>query len=320
MTSSKFECETRAWFNSLRWVPCFLAVFLMSTISGCNSWGPADWKSNFWSDLANPSQSNDPDTQAKRQHSSTSLAHQSRDALSLSVEFRHVPTSLLTETTWSLIDETAVPAGVRQAWLHNGMRIGVVTAQQSIFSTSGSIDANGRSSNEPADPINAFMAGAEVMGKKADGREMIPLRPAHRHELPLSPTLEGETVVLLNRADGLIGQQFDSPQMVLALKAHRGPRSGQASLNIRPEIHHGAVKQQFISSDTAVRIHAGRERWDLPELNFTWTARPGTTLVIAPAIESGAGQPTFGLGNQMLRDDQHLEDDQHLVALIQLTP
>ena len=159
------------------------------------------------------------------------------------------------------------------------------------------------------------------MGKKAEGREVIPLRPAHRHELPLSPMLEGEQVVLLNRSDGLIGQQFDSPQMVLALKAQRGQRVGQASLNIRPEIHHGAVKQQFISSDTAVRIHAGRERWDLTELQLhLGLARPGTTLVIAPAIEPGAGQPTFGLGNQMLRDDQHLEDNQHLVALIQLTP
>jgi hypothetical protein len=316
MKSSELKGISRHRFLGLLLVWTILG--LLSFSLGCASWGPTKWTPGIWSGLTDDSSRKESSTQSKLQHSSTSLSRQSREALLLAVEFRHVPTSLLDETTWSLIDETAIPAGIRQAWLRNGMRIGVIAARDDILSTPNNVDEDGPSSEAKPDPINAFLAGAEVMGKKSDGREVIPLRPAHRHELPLSPSLDGEQVVLVNRSAGLIGQQFDSPQLVLALKAQRGPRAGQVTLDIRPEIHHGAVKQQFISSDTAVRIHAGRERWDMHELDFTWTTRPGTTLMIAPAIGDGPGEPTFGLGNQMLRDDQHLEDDQHLIALIQL--
>lgn len=267
------------------------------------------WQSGIWEQPG-------PDGPSKMQHSSTTLSHQSRDAISLNVEFRHVSAKILGQRTWNQIDETAFPSGVRKAWLENGLRIGLITvADEGLLD-----DRVTGHSDDAEDPINALLAGAEVLGKQADGREVVALRPAHRHELPLSPPLEGEQTVLLKRPTGLIGQRFESPQFVLALTARRGPREGQATLDIRPEIHHGAVRQQFVSSDTAVRMHAGRDHWELPEMNLSWTSRSGTTLLIAPAIDDVAGEPTFGLGRQMLRDEKHIEDDQHLVALVQIKP
>ncbi|WP_231603049.1 hypothetical protein [Neorhodopirellula pilleata] len=284
----------------------------MSLFPACSVWQAAVWEQPV------------PDGPSKVQHTSTTLSHRSRDAISLSVEFRHVSAETLDQRTWNQIDETAFPSEVRKAWLDNGLRIGLLTiAGQELLQKqiAGSHQGKqGGNSDVAEDPINALLAVAEVLGKQADGREIVPLRPAHRHELPMSPPIEGEQTVLLKRSTGLIGQRFQSPQLVLALTARLGPREGQATLDIRPEIHHGAVRQQFVSSETAVRMHAGREHWELPEMNLSWTTQAGATLLIAPAIDDVVGEPTFGLGRQMLRDDQHMEDDQHLIALIQLKP
>lgn len=310
MNFSKFEPSFRpigAWI-------VITAIFW--TLPACTLWQPGIWESS--ADLLHLDEDEADADPAKRQmlHSSSTLSRQSRDAISMTVEFLHVPAAALDERTWSRIDETVFPSQVRKAWLDNGLRIGVITASEVAFAR----DQLSNDSDTSLDPINALLAGAEVLGRQADGKEVIPLRPAHRHELPLSPPLEGGQVVLLKRSTGLIGKQFDSPQLLLALTARRGPREGQATLDVRPEIHHGAVRQQFISSDTAVRIHAGRERWELPEMNLSWTSQAGATCLIAPAIDDVPGEPTFGLGRQMLRDEQHLEDDQHLIALLQIQP
>lgn len=211
---------------------------------------------------------------------------------------------------WRSIDETVFDARVRQAWLANGLRIGLLN---DVDHSAGN-PANERQ----LDPINELFAGAKILGAKADGREIIPLRPSRRHELPLAPALGETTTVLLQKADGLSGMALDAPQLLLAVTAENGPRLGQSQIQIRPEIQHGAVRQKFISSDTAVRIQAGRDRWELSELNLTWTAQPGATLVIAPVIQPSESEPTFGLGRQMLRDADHLVDDQHIVAFLQI--
>src|SRR5690606_39099633 len=131
---------------------------------------------------------------------------------------------------------------------------------------------------------------------------------------PLAPALSETATVLFQRADGLAGHSLEAPQLLLAVTAENGMRPGQSHIHIRPESHHGAVRQNFISSDIAVRIQAGRDRWELSDLNLTWTAQPGSTLVIAPVIHASESEPTFGLGRQMLRDTDHLVDDQHIVA------
>jgi hypothetical protein len=211
---------------------------------------------------------------------------------------------------WRSIDETVFDARVRQAWLANGLRIGLLTTfDNSEISTNAAA---------VADPINELFAGAAVLGGQADGREIIPLRPSRRHELPLAPARDGTQTVLLQGTSGLLGRDLETPQLLLAITAEHGPRSGQTSLKIRPEIQHGAMRQKFVSSDTAVRIQAGRDRWELSELNITWETHPGATLVIAPVMQPSENEPTFGLGRQMLRDTDHLADDQHIVAFLQI--
>ncbi|WP_404310222.1 hypothetical protein [Neorhodopirellula lusitana] len=298
-----------------------VAITVCVSLSGCSIFSAGSlWESG--GGLAAWSASSDADGETSNQrhsaqHSSLKLTQQSRQTMSLEVDFRHVPVTALGKELWRGVDETVFSAEVRKAWLDNGIRIGLVSATGDPFElTNAESDGDG-------DPTNQLLARADVLGNHSEGREIVPLHPSRRHELPLSRSLEGSQVVLFRRTSGLMGQSVQSPQLLLALTAVRGPREGQATLQIRPEIQHGAVKQQFVSSETAVRIHAGREQWKLPELDLSWIAKPDTRLLLAPALqqngdESVVGQPTFGLGRQMLRDDQHVEDDQCIVTLLRL--
>lgn len=301
MKSSKFE---------MRFLGLLAMGLVVSAGAGCTLWNAGAWSDTDLLPGTNKSGDDAGMTTNRARHNSSTLSHQSHDTISLAVEFRHVPSSELGETMWRSIDETVFDARVRQAWLANGLRIGLLN----------NVDPSaGDHPDEPQlDPINELFAGAKVLGGQADGRQIIPLRPSRRHELPLAPALSENATVLFQKADGLSGHALDAPQLLLAVTAENGSRLGQSQIQIRPEIQHGAVRQKFISSDIAVRIQAGRDRWELSELNLTWTAQPGSTLVIAPVIQSSESEPTFGLGRQMLRDSDHLVDDQHIVAFLRI--
>ena len=304
MKSSTFE---------MQFLGLIAVWFVVSAGSGCSI-----WSSGAWSESAFLPGSSEPSDEADQQpiaatHNSSTLTHQSRDSVSLAVEFRHVPSSELGESMWRSIDETVFDARVRQAWLTNGLRIGVLNQTETTGANPTGLDGDAQ-----LDPVNELFAGAKILGGQPDGRKVIPLRPTRRHELPLAPALGDTETVLLQDTGGLMGRDLDAPQLLLALTAEKGPRHGQSKIQIRPEIQHGAVHQKFISSDTAVRIQAGRDRWELSELNLTWAAQPGATLVIAPVVQPSESEPTFGLGRQMLRDTDHLVDDQHIVAFLQI--
>ncbi len=293
---------------------CLLvAGFIVSAGTGCTLWDRGVWSEStgLWG-LNNSSDNANPQKSAARR-SVSKLTQQSRDTISLSVEFRHVPSTALGETMWRSIDETAFDARVRQAWLANGLRIGL------LHDVDGGVKSQrAAEGGQLADPVNELFAGAKVLGGQPDGREVIPLRPSRRHELPLSPALGGNTTVLLQDSSGLMGRALDAPQLLLAITAENGVRHGQSRIQIRPEIQHGAVRQKFISSEAAVRIQAGRDCWELSQLDLTWTTQPGAILVIAPVVQPSESEPTFGLGRQMLRDTDHLLDDQHIVAFLQI--
>lgn len=315
MNTTRFERRHRPPIP-FRFIACVRLVLLFGVTlllaPGCSLFGTGVWSDATSLDGLLTKSSRSTGETGTTHHNISTLTHQSRETISLAVEFRHVPSAALGDAMWRSVDETALDSRLRQSWLANGLRIGVLSSLENV--PGGDVESAGRMN----DPINALFAGAEVLAGKADGREIIPLRPSRRHELPLAPALDGTQTVLLQQTGGLVGRTVDNPQLLLALTAENGPRQGQSTLHLRPEIQHGAVRQKFVSSDTAVRIQSGRERWELPELDFKWSMRSGAILVIAPVMQAGEGVPTFGLGRQMMRDPDHLVDDQHIVAFLQV--
>ncbi|MCC9657145.1 hypothetical protein [Rhodopirellula halodulae] len=239
------------------------------------------------------------------------LTHKSKHTISLSADFRHVNTGELDEALWQHVDETAFAPQVREEWLANGFRIGLIAVPE-VMQTSG------EDHDVDSDPINRLLSTAGVLGGIPSGVQTIPLRPSQRHELPISPVLEGSHVVLAQQDGNLSGRTLESPQLTFSLTPTLGPAAGQVTLDIRPEIQHGSVQQKFISSDAATRLAAGRKTWELPELNLSWVADPQRTLLIAPVHQPGQSEPTFGMARQMLRDTDHLQDDQHVILLLRI--
>ncbi|WDQ18219.1 hypothetical protein [Rhodopirellula sp. P2] len=283
------------------WTICALAVTL-TLGTGCSL-----FQNGVWSDgPLDESRSGSKHTQVSK------LTHKSRNTISLQADFRHVSTQDLDESLWQHVDETAFPPKIREAWLANGFRIGLIATPDALPETA----EDNLAAND--DPINRLLSTAGVLGRSPSGVETIPLRSSQRHELPVSPVLDGSHVVLAQESGKLTGRSLDSPQMSLSLTPTLGPGPGQATLEIRPEIQHGSVQQRFISSEAATRLATGRSTWELPEMNLSWVANPHLTLLIAPVHQPDETEPTFGLARQMLRDADHLQDDQHVILLLRV--
>ncbi|MEO9930854.1 MAG: hypothetical protein ABJF25_05465 [Rhodopirellula bahusiensis] len=282
------------------WAACALAFVTLG--SGCSL-----FQNGVWSDgTLDESHSGTKHTQVSK------LTHKSRKTISLQADFRHVSTQDLDESLWQHIDETAFPPKVREAWLANGFRIGLIATPDALPDTAEENMAAG------GDPIDRLLSTAGILGRSPSGVDTIPLRPSQRHELPVSHVLDGAHVVLAQENGKLTGRSLDSPQMSLSLTPTLGPGPGQVTLDIRPEIQHGSVQQRFISSEAATRLATGRSTWELPEMNLSWSANPHLTLLIAPVHQPDETEPTFGLARQMLRDSDHMQDDQHVMLLLRV--
>ncbi len=282
------------------WATCALAIVMLG--SGCSLFRNGVWSDGSSGELNSGSNH----TQVSK------LTHKSRKTISLQADFRHVGTQDLDESLWQHVDETAFPPKVREAWLANGFRIGLIATPDALPETAEDNVASGD------DPINRLLSTAGVLGRSPSGIETIPLRPSQRHELPISTVLDGSHVVLAQENGKLTGRSLDSPQMSLSLTPTLGPGPGQVTLEIRPEIQHGSVQQRFISSEAATRLATGRSTWELPEMNLSWAANPHLTLLIAPVHQPDENEPTFGLARQMLRDADHMQDDQHVMLLLRI--
>jgi len=287
---------------------------LLALFTGCSSWSPSDFslpRPLSWDGESTPAAATDEVPEGV--YRSSQASHSNRSSLILGVDFVHVHLPDLDATFWASIDETALPPGLRQRYLANGLRLGVLSGPADGLTNQNQQEQVG------LDPDVALLEGAGVMAGREKGHQSIPIRPAKRHDLPLSPVLSNRQTVLVRDAVTVHGRTLETPQFVLAIRAAPASRTGRATVTLMPEVHHGQVRQRFVTSNTAVRIDAGRERWELPMLQFDWTASKGHTLVIAPAWHRGDQPKAFGLGEQMLTDPDHFDPaTNHLVALIQL--
>lgn len=303
----------RGWWRTVLRAGATGWLFL-GLLTGCSSWSPSDLafpQPLGWD--AGAESAAKPDGVPEGVFRSNQASRSNRSSLVLGVDFVHVHLPNLDATFWASVDETALPPDLRQTYLANGLRLGILSGPADALTVQNRTDQTG------LDPDVALLKGAGVMAGREKGRQSIPIRPGKRHELPLSPVLSDHQTVLVRDSAAVRGRTLQTPQFVLAIRASPASRTGRATMTLMPEVHHGQVRQHFVSSDTAVRIDAGRERWELPALQFDWTASEGQTLVIAPAWYRGDDAKAFGLGKQMLTDPDHFDPaTNHLVALIRL--
>ena len=209
------------------------------------------------------------------------------------------------ESLWQWVDETAIASDTRTRLLENGIRAGKIIRNDRFRRTLDQWRVNGGA-------VDAFLTKASVASELTEGGKRIPMRCGRRYELPVKDQVSGQCVSLIRLGGETIGRTLSDPQYLFAITPQMGQTPQQVDLRLRPEIQHGAMKQTFVSSDSAIRIDARRESWSLPELEIQIAGVQDETLVI------GTTSPSIGLGQQMLTGHSADRSEEQMVILIKL--
>ncbi len=187
---------------------------------------------------------------------------------------------------WRWIDETAIPADVRDQWRRNGLRVGRVHTKSEFLRA---LDLVRRT---PRDKADKLLDTADVGSDLNHLAKQVPCRFNRRVELPVRKPAAGEVATLVSLDGHPMGRTLANAQPLFSLVANPLNASG-IRLKLKPEIQHGTAKQTWVGSDSALRIGSKRESWELDELAFELSLATGDLLV------AGATRPTHGLGQQM---------------------
>ena len=267
----------------------FAGILLASLAVGCASWS-------------------DRDSQENRQ---TKLPELKQNPKSLVLKVDFVPIDIDTvdaddlDSLWQWVDETIVDSATRQQWFANGLRTGRVIRHDRFRSRLETMTT-------AQNAVDQFLAEAEVASEVSHSGSRIPMRLGRRYELPLRQPMTGSHAILVQVAGKIIGQTLQDPQFMFAITPRPGDSPMQIELTLRPEIQHGVMRQQWVSSDTALRIDRRRDSWSLDELDLNLKASQDDLFVIAGT------QPQLGLGEQMLRGRRADSMQQQVVMLIQV--
>lgn len=272
-----------------------LGVCLLASLAvGCVSWTDPSWQ----------------------QHSKTSddgpLSEVVENPRAVILEVEFIPISLQPDrpddvaSLWQWVDETPFSPKTRDALAENGLRVGRLVREDRFRSKLEDLRVSGNG------VLDRFLTEAAVSSELARDGRRIPMRFGRRYELPLGNPLQGRHVTLARLDGDTVGKTLGDPQFLFAITPTIGESPHAVTLRLRPEIQHGAMRQSFVESDSAIRIDTRRESWSLPSLNLDFTAGEGETLVIAGTT------PAIGLGKQMLTGSSADRQNEQLVVLVRV--
>lgn len=207
---------------------------------------------------------------------------------------------------WQWIDEAAIPIEQRRRLQANGIRIGKIVREDRVRERFQHVKLG------TANVLEDFLSQANVASELSQGEREIPLRFGQRSEVLLHDPVHGTKVVMVRSGEETIGQTLLEPQFVLALTAISGRSPNAVTLKLRPEIQHGAMKQSFVSSNSAIRIDRRRESWLLDWLNLDLEMTQGESLLIS------ATSPAIGLGKELLSGTSADQETFRSVVIIRL--
>ncbi len=209
------------------------------------------------------------------------------------------------EELWHWVDETAINPDVRAALRTNGLRIGRVHTKSEFTRALNAIRRT------PQDQAAKLLAAAGVGSDASQPSRQIPCRLGKRIELPVRQPAAGEIATLVSLDGQTIGRTLDAAQPLFAITAQSKDASS-VRLRMQPEIQYGAMKQTWVSNDSAMHIANRRDSWVLEPLGFEIAAEAGGTIVL------GAMLPHHGLGEQMFTGNTADGEVDHVVLVIRV--
>lgn len=203
----------------------------------------------------------------------------------IDVAFLKIPAVSQHETSrlpWDAMDEAVIPIEVRERFEANGFRVGRVVAFDATQLPTVSEDDL---ENSPSVSLTSDFdrRRRRLTCRNGQAYTLVPRRPT-----------SGSVAILLQMEKGVEGRSVRNPQFNFGLQT-MSLDDGRVSVKLTPEIHHGEVKQNYVSNDSlAFRLDFSRDIWVLQALGLEVALTEGQAVVVVPQDEP------FGLAKQML--------------------
>ena len=258
-------------------------MVIVTTMSGCATWN------------------------ADTETVSTTLPTAGENARSVILDIQFVPIAIdgdqrdLDASLWQWVDETIVDSGARQRFMDNGLRVGRLINRERF-------DLKLNDARIPRDVVDQFLTQASIASDVSHGDRRIPMRLGRRYELPVREPISGSNVTLLRLQEKTVGKTLQDPQYLFAVTPS-DLGTGRVRLRLRPEVQHGEMRPQWISSDSALLVDRRRETWSISELDIELDGAEGDTFIVAGVT------PPQGLAQQMF-SGRTADHTGHRVVLI----
>ncbi|TWU48385.1 hypothetical protein [Rubripirellula reticaptiva] len=231
---------------------------------------------------------------------------ESKRSIVLDIEFVNIDVATAdadsAASLWQWVDETPIDINLRNEFLNNGIRIGLVSSEERFRERITSLAAQ-------KDVLEEFLTSASVASDLSRGEKRIPMRIGKRYELPVRQPIEGNHVALARVGQQTIGRTLQNAQYLMAIRPVQATGQKQIELSLRTEIQHGETQQKWVGSDSAIRIDQRRETWPIPSLDLNLEVAEGDVLVLAPTW------PLTGLAKHMF-SGQNADHQPEMVVLL----
>lgn len=200
---------------------------------------------------------------------------------------------------WQKIDETIIDIQQRHQLERNGLRVGMLVGEFPEFLRQ---HLGQNASDEASGTL-------EVAGLASDANSLarrLQCRAGRRKELVVRSEISNPINVFTS-LDGkhVSGETFHRATTLFDLRAIPSP-DGSARLTLTPEVHHGELRQSYVSNDFGVRPELRREQEIWKELTIDANMREGQILFVASTQPPRSIGKAFFISNNADRGHDHL--------------
>ena len=205
---------------------------------------------------------------------------------------------------WDSVDESIFDIELRKKLDKNGLRAGLLIGEIPLPIRDRLYDPD---KQEAAEVLESAGLAADIDSKmrrltcRAGRRKELMVRPEVTHPLTVVTTLDGR----------LAGETFQRPAVLFDLRAIPHP-NGQATLEMTPEIQHGDLRKEFVTSEYGMRPEMRREQAVWQELTIRARLSPGQTLMLSSTL------PCKALGKAFFLTRTAEQTEEHVVMLVRL--
>ncbi len=200
---------------------------------------------------------------------------------------------------WKSVDETILDIQQRHQLERNGLRVGMLVGQFPDLLRQHLGDHTGDEASGTLE-VAGLASDADSLARR------LQCRAGRRKELVIRSEIS-DPINVFTSLDGkhVSGETFHRATTLFDLRAIPSP-DGSARLTLTPEVHHGELRQSYVSNDFGVRPELRREQEIWKDLTIDAMMREGQVLIIASSQPPRSIGKAFFISNNADRGHDHL--------------